>query len=109
MLRITDLHSFYGESHIMHGIDLRSGRGRGGHPARRNGSGRTTTLKSMMGLVGKAHGLDHVQRRELTVGMAPHQASRAWAWAMPGGARHLLLLTTEENLMLPPKVRSKAA
>ena len=51
-LRVTDLHAFYGESHILHGIDFTVDRGELVTLLGRNGAGRTTTLKAILGLVG---------------------------------------------------------
>ncbi|MDX1398836.1 MAG: ATP-binding cassette domain-containing protein, partial [Oceanospirillum sp.] len=55
-LRISDLHAFYGESHILHGIDMKVNRGELVTLLGRNGSGRSTTLKSIMNMVGKRTG-----------------------------------------------------
>ena len=55
-LRITDLHAYYGESHILHGIDMKVDKGECVTLLGRNGSGRSTTLKSIMGLVGRRSG-----------------------------------------------------
>ena len=65
MLRIQDLHAFYGESHILHGIDLKVARGECVTLLGRNGSGRSTTLKSVLGLVGKRTGSIMVNGREV--------------------------------------------
>ena len=55
-LRLTDVHAWYGESHILHGIDLEVNRGEVVTLLGRNGSGRTTTLKAILGLVGRRSG-----------------------------------------------------
>ena len=55
-LRLTDVHAFYGESHILHGIDLTVNRGEVVTLLGRNGAGRTTTLKAILGLVGRRTG-----------------------------------------------------
>ncbi|HBZ99343.1 MAG TPA: ABC transporter ATP-binding protein, partial [Pseudomonas sp.] len=52
-LRISDLHAFYGESHILHGVDLVVGRGELVTLLGRNGAGRTTTLRAIMNMVGR--------------------------------------------------------
>jgi hypothetical protein len=88
MLRITDLHAFYGESHVLHGIDLRVAEGELVTLLGRNGSGRSTTLKSMMGLVGRRSGSIMFNGREL-IGMR-RIGSRAGCGLLPRGARHLL-------------------
>ena len=105
MLRITDLHAFYGESHVLHGIDLRVAEGELVTLLGRNGAGRSTTLKSVMGLVGRASGSVMFNGREL-IGMAPHQVARLAVGFCPEERGIFSGLTTEENLMLPPVVRS---
>ena len=55
-LRVTDLHAFYGESHILHGIDFVVNRGEVVTLLGRNGAGRTTTLRAILGLTGKRTG-----------------------------------------------------
>ena len=105
MLRITDLHAFYGESHVLHGIDLRVAEGELVTLLGRNGSGRSTTLKSMMGLVGRRSGSIMFNGREL-IGMAPHRVTRLGVGFCPEERGIFSGLSTEENLMLPPVVRS---
>ena len=56
LLRVTDLHAFYGESHILHGVDFTVNRGEVVTLLGRNGAGRTTTLKALLGLVGSRSG-----------------------------------------------------
>ena len=75
MLRVADLHAFYGESHVLHGIDLHVDEGELITLLGRNGSGRSTTLKAVMGLVGRRSGSVMFNGREL-VGMAPHRVAR---------------------------------
>ena len=105
MLRVTDLHAFYGESHILHGIDLHVNRGELITLLGRNGAGRSTTLKSMMGLVGRASGSVMFNGREL-IGLSPHQVARLGVGFCPEERGIFSGLTTEENLLLPPVVRS---
>jgi branched-chain amino acid transport system ATP-binding protein len=105
MLRITDLHAFYGESHVLHGIDLRVAEGELITLLGRNGSGRSTTLKSVMGLVGRRSGSIMFNGNEL-IGQAPHRVSRLGVGFCPEERGIFAGLTTEENLMLPPVVRS---
>ena len=75
-LRIRDLHAFYGESHVLHGVDLDVAEGEVVTLLGRNGSGRTSTLKSILGLVGRRTGSVQVDGQE-TVGMAPHRIARS--------------------------------
>ena len=105
MLRITDLHAFYGESHILHGIDLRVNEGELVTLLGRNGSGRSTTLKAVMGLVGRRTGSVMFNGSELT-SIPPHQAARLGIGYCPEERGIFAGLTTDENLMLPPQVKS---
>ena len=71
-LRVTDLHAFYGESHILHGVDFSVNRGEVVTLLGRNGAGRTTTLKSILGLVGRRSGSIMINGRE-AIGLPPHR------------------------------------
>ena len=104
-LRITDLHAFYGESHILHGVDLRVNRGEVVTLLGRNGAGRTTTLKSIMGLVGRRTGSIMINGSE-SVAMAPHRIAQMGLGYCPEERGIFASLTCEENLMLPPAVAS---
>jgi branched-chain amino acid transport system ATP-binding protein len=105
MLRITDLHAFYGESHILHGIDLKVNEGELITLLGRNGSGRSTTLKAIMGLAGRRTGSVMLNGEEITT-IAPHNIVRVGVGYCPEERGIFSGLTTEENLMLPPVVRS---
>ena len=105
MLRITDLHAFYGESHILHGIDLTVNEGELITLLGRNGAGRSTTLKAIMGLVGRRSGSVMLNGTEITK-MAPHNIVRLGLGYCPEERGIFSGLSTEENLMLPPIVRS---
>ena len=105
LLRITDLHAFYGESHILHGIDLIVKRGEVVTLLGRNGSGRTTTLKAIMGLVGKRSGSVMVNGREV-INCATHKIARLGIDYCPEERGIFSSLSVEENLMLPPRIRS---
>jgi branched-chain amino acid transport system ATP-binding protein len=105
MLRITDLHAFYGESHILHGIDLKVNEGELITLLGRNGSGRSTTLKAIMGLVGRRTGSVMLNGEEITA-IAPHNIVHLGVGYCPEERGIFSGLTTEENLMLPPVVRS---
>jgi branched-chain amino acid transport system ATP-binding protein len=105
MLRITDLHAFYGESHILHGIDLSVNEGELVTLLGRNGSGRSTTMKAIMGLVGRRSGSVMLKGTEIT-SMAPHTIVRLGLGYCPEERGIFSGLSTEENLMLPPVVRS---
>ncbi|MEP5174088.1 ATP-binding cassette domain-containing protein, partial [Marinobacter alexandrii] len=74
-LRVSGLHSFYGESHILHGIDLVVNRGELVTLLGRNGAGRSTTLKSIMNMVGRRTGSIMINGEE-TMSCAPHHIAR---------------------------------
>jgi branched-chain amino acid transport system ATP-binding protein len=105
MLRLADLHAFYGESHILHGIDLRVSRGELVTLLGRNGAGRTTTLKAILGLVGRRTGTITFNGEQI-VAMAPHRIARLGIGYCPEERGIFAGLSTEENLLLPPKVSS---
>jgi branched-chain amino acid transport system ATP-binding protein len=105
MLRVTDLHAFYGESHILHGMDFRVNRGELVTLLGRNGSGRTTTLKAILGLTGRRTGSVMLNGRE-TVGMATHKIVQLGIGYCPEERGIFASLTAEENLTLPPPVGS---
>ena len=105
MLRLTDLHAFYGESHILHGIDLKVNRGELVTLLGRNGAGRSTTLKAILGLVGRRSGSIMFNGNEL-IQLAPHKVARLGVGFCPEERGIFAGLTTEENLMLPPEVAS---
>jgi branched-chain amino acid transport system ATP-binding protein len=105
MLRVTDLHAFYGESHILHGIDFTVNRGEVVTLLGRNGAGRTTTLRAILGLTGKRSGSIMVNGRE-TIAMPTHHIAHLGLGYCPEERGIFASLTTEENLLLPPAVAS---
>ena len=105
MLRITDLHAFYGESHILHGIDLSVNEGELVTLLGRNGAGRSTTLKAILGLVGRRSGSVMVNGTEVTA-LAPHRIARLGIGYCPEERGIFSGLTAEENLLLPPELMS---
>jgi len=104
-LRVTDLHAFYGESHVLHGVDFTVGQGELVTLMGRNGSGRSTTLKALLGLVGKRSGSVMVNGQE-AVGRSPHAIARLGIGYCPEDRGIFASLTAEENLLLPPVVHS---
>jgi branched-chain amino acid transport system ATP-binding protein len=100
MLRVTDLHAFYEESHVLHGIDLTVGEGEVVTLLGRNGAGRTTILKSIMGLVGRRSGSVQIRGTE-TIGMQTHRIARLGIGYCPEERGIFSNLTVEENLLLP--------
>jgi branched-chain amino acid transport system ATP-binding protein len=104
-LRVTGLHAFYGESHILHGVDFTVRTGELVTLLGRNGSGRTTTLKAILGLTGRRTGSVVVNGRE-TIGMPPHRIVHLGVGYCPEERGIFASLTAEENLTLPPVVRT---
>jgi branched-chain amino acid transport system ATP-binding protein len=104
MLRISDLHAYYGESHILHGINLTVGEGEVVTLLGRNGAGRTTILKSIVGLVGRRSGSITVNGVE-TIKMATHKIAHLGLGYCPEERGIFSSLTVEENLLLPPVVK----
>ena len=104
-LRLTDVHAFYGESHILHGVDLQVNRGEVVTLLGRNGAGRTTTLKSILGLVGRRTGSIMVNGRE-AIDLPPHRIAQLGIGYCPEERGIFASLTCEENLLLPPAVAS---
>jgi branched-chain amino acid transport system ATP-binding protein len=105
LLRVSDLHAFYGESHILHGMDFRVHRGELVTLLGRNGSGRTTTLKAILGLTGRRTGSVVVDGRE-TIGLQPHQVAQLGVGWCPEERGIFASLSAEENLTLLPPVGS---
>ncbi len=104
-IRINDLHAFYGESHILHGIDLTVNQGELVTLLGRNGSGRTTTLRAIMNMVGRRTGSININGNE-TIGMPAHRIAHLGLGYCPEERGIFSSLNVEENLMLPPNVRS---
>jgi branched-chain amino acid transport system ATP-binding protein len=104
-LRVSDLHAFYGESHILHGVDFVVNRGEVVTLLGRNGAGRTTTLKSILGLVGRRTGSIMINGRE-AIALAPHKIAHLGIGYCPEERGIFASLSAEENLMLPPPVAS---
>jgi branched-chain amino acid transport system ATP-binding protein len=105
LLRVTGLHAFYGESHILHGIDFNVNCGEVVTLLGRNGAGRTTTLKALLGLVGKRSGSVMINGRE-AIALAPHKIAHLGVGYCPEERGIYSSLTAEENLLLPPAVGS---
>lgn len=104
-LRVERLHAFYGESHILHGIDFTVRRGECVSLLGRNGAGRTTTLRALMGLTGRRTGSIMLNGREI-IDMPSHRIAQLGVGYCPEERGIYSGLTTEENLLLPPRVGS---
>jgi branched-chain amino acid transport system ATP-binding protein len=105
-LRVTDLHAFYGESHILHGVDFTVNRGELITLLGRNGAGRTTTLKSILGLVEKRSGSVMINGREV-ISWPAHRIARLGVGYCPEERGIFSSLSAEENLLLPPVLSSE--
>jgi branched-chain amino acid transport system ATP-binding protein len=105
MLAVSDLHAHYGESHILHGVGLSVHQGELVTLLGRNGSGRTTILKSILGLVGRRTGSVRIVGHE-TIKLPPHQVARLGVGYCPEERGIFSRLTVEENLLLPPVVKN---
>lgn len=104
-LRITDLHAFYGESHVLHGIDVVVNKGECVTLLGRNGAGRTSTMRAIMGLTGRRTGSIMINGNE-TINMATHKIAQLGVGYCPEERGIYASLSCEENLLMPPKVGS---
>jgi branched-chain amino acid transport system ATP-binding protein len=94
---VEDLHTFYGKSHILHGVSLSVGRGEVVGLLGRNGVGKSTTLKTIMGLVSPSQGKVLFEGKPIT-GMPAHKIARLGIAYVPEDRRIFKLLTVMENL-----------
>jgi branched-chain amino acid transport system ATP-binding protein len=104
VLRVKDLHAWYGESHILHGVDFSVHKGEVVTLLGRNGAGRTSTLKSILGLTGRRTGSIVVNGVE-TIGFPTHRIAHLGIGYCPEERGIFSTLSVEENLMLPPQVQ----
>jgi branched-chain amino acid transport system ATP-binding protein len=107
-LKVTDLEAWYGESHILHGVELCVQQGEVVTLLGRNGSGRTTTLRAIMGLINARSGSVLINGVE-TVRLPPHRIARIGVGYCPEERGIFAALSTEENLMLPPRLKGTEA
>ena len=103
LLDIKALEAWYGESHILHGVDFSVRRGEVVTLLGRNGAGKTTTLKSIMGMVGKRKGSVTYEGRQ-TIGLSSDRIARLGIAICPEERGIFASLDVRENLMLPPRV-----
>jgi branched-chain amino acid transport system ATP-binding protein len=104
MLRVADVHAWYGESHVLHGVDFEVRAGEVVTLLGRNGAGKTTTLKSVMGIVAKRRGSIRFRDAEL-IGRPSNAIARLGIAFCPEERGIFASLTVEENLLLPPVVQ----
>ena len=105
LLAVRDLHAWYGESHILHGVVFDVRPGEVVTLLGRNGAGKTTTLKSIMGIVGRRRGSVSFDGHELIARPSNHIARLGIAFC-PEERGIFASLNVEENLMLPPRVKA---
>src|SRR6187551_3764545 len=103
VLRIENLQAWYGESHVLHGVNLTVHKGEVVTLLGRNGAGRTSTLKSVLGLVGKRSGSIKVGGTE-TIGWPTYKIAHLGIAYVPEERGIFSSLSVEENLMLPPEI-----
>ena len=105
LLAVEKLEAWYGESHILHGVDFDVREGEVVTLIGRNGAGKTTTQKSIMGIVGNRTGSVRFEGREL-VGLSSDRIARAGIAFCPEERGIFASLGVEENLLLPPQVKA---
>ena len=103
LLTVTNLESWYDESHILHGVDFEVHAGEVVTLLGRNGAGKTTTLKSVMGIVAKRRGSVRMGGREL-IHLSSNVIARLGIAFCPEERGIFAILNVEENLLLPPQI-----
>ena len=101
MLDVNDLHAWYGESHVLHGVNFDVQEGEVVTLLGRNGAGRTSTLRAIMGLTGSRKGSIRVRGNEV-IAMTTHRIAQLGIGYCPEERGIFSSLSAEENLMLPP-------
>jgi branched-chain amino acid transport system ATP-binding protein len=104
-LKVQNLHAWYGESHILHGMSFSLQRGEVVALLGRNGSGRTTTLRAIMGLIDRREGIIRIGGKDV-IDLAPHLVARLGVGYCPEERGIFASLSCEENLLLPPQQAS---
>ena len=104
LLRVRDLHAWYGESHVLHGVDFTVPGGALVTLLGRNGAGKTTTMKAVMGMVPRRQGSVAFEGAE-TISLPSNRIARLGIAFCPEERGIFSSLNVEENLMLPPQVR----
>ena len=104
-LEVSGLNGWYGESHVLHGVDFHVDEGEVVTLLGRNGAGRTSTLRAIMGLIGSRKGSIKVRGTE-TTHLATHRIARLGIGYCPEERGIFSTLSAEENLMLPPTLEA---
>ncbi len=107
-LEISDLHAWYGESHVLHGVNMRVMPGEVVTLLGRNGAGRTSTMRAVMGLTGSRKGSIKIHGVE-TIQMPTHKIAHLGLGYCPEERGIFASLSCEENLMLPPDLKTGSA
>ncbi|MDD0812679.1 ABC transporter ATP-binding protein [Curvibacter sp. RS43] len=103
-LQISGLNAWYGESHVLHGVDMVVRPGEVVTLLGRNGAGRTTTMRAIMGLTGSRKGSLKIHGTE-TIGMPTHRIAHLGVGYCPEERGIFSSLSCEENLLLPPRLK----
>jgi branched-chain amino acid transport system ATP-binding protein len=103
ILEVRGLHAWYGESHILHGVDFDVAEGEVVTLLGRNGAGKTTTLKSIMGMVARRQGSIRFKGEEL-IHLTSYNVARRGVAFCPEERGIFASLDVEENLLLPPRI-----
>jgi branched-chain amino acid transport system ATP-binding protein len=103
LLEVKGLQAWYGESHVLHGVDFHVDEGEVVTLLGRNGAGRTSTLRAIMGLTGRREGSVKVRGKE-AIGMATHRVARLGIGYCPEERGIFASLSADENLRLPPRL-----
>ena len=102
-LEVKDLHAWYGESHVLHGVNFHVDEGEVVTLLGRNGAGRTSTLRAIMGLTGSRKGSVKVHGTE-AIGLPTHRIARLGIGYCPEERGIFASLSAQENLLLPPRL-----
>jgi branched-chain amino acid transport system ATP-binding protein len=102
-LEIRNLHAWYGESHVLHGVDFHVDEGEVVTLLGRNGAGRTSTMRAIMGLIGSRKGSVRVRGQE-TIQLPTHRIARLGIGYCPEERGIFSSLSAQENLLLPPSL-----
>ena len=102
-LQISDLHAWYGESHVLHGVTMHVDEGEVVALLGRNGAGRTTTMRAIVGLTGMRKGSIRIRGQEV-IKLPPHRIAKLGVGYCPEERGIFASLSAEENLMLPPQI-----
>jgi branched-chain amino acid transport system ATP-binding protein len=103
LLDVRQLHAWYGESHVLHGVDLHIREGETVTLLGRNGAGKTTTLRAIIGILRRREGVIRLRGQDL-IGLPLHRTAQAGLGYVPEERGIFASLNVAENLTLPPKV-----